>query len=596
MRRLLVICLLILSVWLSACSALDWQGASSDQPGTLVASPAATAAPNQAASLTARPATLTATVVPIPTVTATPIPLPAEHSSTGPPGWAFHLRWHPDGGLYVGDQVSLELIAPAGLDLSDSQLEVSFGPDGEQRRSAGFGRFGIGGRQQATLVWAWDTADLSPGAHEITLTLQPQNLRWTETVTLLPVEQLPAPEPQASWARCESDCCLFYFVTGTAAERDLETIMAVADTQADLAVNRFGMAFDAPIEVLLVPRVLGHGGFAAGEISISYLDRHYVSNSLAMVLHHEMVHILDSRLGGDLRPSLLVEGLAVYLSGGHFKPEPLLPRAAALLPPADENDALHLDLYVPLAELADDFYQAQHELGYLQAGALVEYMVQNWGWTAFNAFYRDIHPQSDSQAAAIEAALQVHFDLTLAQLETRFLEELAQQDLTPALADDVRLTVAYYDTVRRYQQLLDPSAYFLTAWLLHGPTMREKGIVADYTRHPEAAVNLTLETLLVSAGTDQRTGAYEDAWRAIRAVDAVLDALQAGRSAPFQVDPLAQAHWEVVQAVLAQGYEPQAIELQAGQAQVTVSAGSSALVSLLLADTGAGWVLLSSSD
>ena len=85
--------------------------------------------------------------------------------------------------------------------------------------------------------------------------------------------------------------------------------------------------------VVLIPRLLGHGGFTGREIVLSYLDRNYVGGNLAVIFHHELVHYLDVRSGGDLKPSMLVEGLAVYLSGGHYKPEPLMPRLAALLPP-----------------------------------------------------------------------------------------------------------------------------------------------------------------------------------------------------------------------------------------------------------------------
>ncbi len=135
---------------------------------------------------------------------------------------------------------------------------------------------------------------------------------------------------------------------------------------------------------MLLPRLLGHGGFASREIAVSYLDRNYMAGDEATILHHEIIHILDSRLGGDLRPSALVEGLAVYLSGGHFKPEPILPRAAALLPaepgcvawsagstplpPSAPAEGCGIDGYIPLRRLIDNFYFEQHEIGYLEAG------------------------------------------------------------------------------------------------------------------------------------------------------------------------------------------------------------------------------------
>ena len=216
--------------------------------------------------------------------------------------------------------------------------------------------------------------------------------------------------------------------------------------------------------------MLGHGGFADDAISISYLQRNYAGSSSEIVLHHELVHKLDSQLGGDLRPAFFVEGLAVYLSGGHFKPEPLIPRAAALL---------EQGMYLPLAPLAERFYASQHEIGYLEASALIEYMIERWGNDAFFAFYRDIHPVegSASQAAAINAALLKHFQLTFGELENDFLQYLSKQPVEGRWEEDVRLSVRYYDTVRRYQQALDPSAYYMTAWLPDNKQMRERNLV-----------------------------------------------------------------------------------------------------------------------
>ncbi len=148
----------------------------------------------------------------------------------------------------------------------------------------------------------------------------------------------------------------------------------LADEQAQSVTRQLGAEFDKPVSVVLLPRVLGHGGFADEAITISYLDRNYAGSSPEIVLHHELVHKLDSQLGGDLRPSFFVEGLAVYLSGGHFKPEPLTPRAAALL---------HQGLYLPLTALVERFYISQHEIGYLEAGALVEYMIESLGQRIF---------------------------------------------------------------------------------------------------------------------------------------------------------------------------------------------------------------------
>jgi hypothetical protein len=265
-------------------------------------------------------------------------------------------------------------------------------------------------------------------------------------------------------------------------------------------------------------RVLGHSGFTSDAIYVSYLDRNYSGRATAQVLHHEMVHWFDGKQGGDLRPTILVEGLAVYLSGGHFKPEDLPPRAAALL---------DLGWYIPLRQLTDNFYPSQHEIGYIEAGALVEYLVETYGWDDFNAFYRDIHPApSPSQSDAIDAALQKHFQISFQELEANWLASLRALPEDPAARGDVVDTVRFFETVRRYQVLFDPSAYFQTAWLPGEKEMRQRGIVADFLRHPDASINKYLETLLVQADAGLRAGNYGPAGHILGAVNGLMDVVQ----------------------------------------------------------------------
>ncbi|MFH1636238.1 MAG: hypothetical protein ABIG63_19795 [Chloroflexota bacterium] len=545
--------------------------------------------------------------LPPPTVTLSPptVTLPPPTSTLPPPTPTvvttqpvpnFGVRVHPDGGLYVGDLISLEIIAPPDLNLDDEELRVQADTvDDEILASAGFAPFGIGGRYQATLPWVWDTAGLEAGARTLTFSIQPLGITWTHTLTLQAETAIPLPEPDAQWAVDESDCCLVHYITDTAADRDLQTVLEQADAQAEDVAGLLGLEFTEPIEVTLMPRVLGHGGFAFGDVYVSYLDRNYAGSSIETVLHHEMVHILDARLGGDLLPTILVEGLAVYLTGGHFKPESLIPRAAALLAPSDQE--LGLDWYLPLTPLTDNFYTSQHEIGYLQAGALVESMVETWGWEAFSAFYRDIHSEPDGKhSEALDAALRIHFDLTLVQLEARFIDALKQQQVTLELYDDVRLTVGFYDTVRRYQQSLDPSAYFLTVWLPDGPGMRERGIVADLVRYPSRPENLALETLLVTADEYLRAGRYSEMEPALEAVNAVLDARDAQADFPFAAHPLAGAHLEIVRYLLGDGYRVQCIRVEGNTAQVVVSDSGPDVVALHLEDVGGGWVVVNSNQ
>jgi hypothetical protein len=425
---------------------------------------------------------------------------------------------HPDGELHVGDRLSFEVIAPEGLDPQGRRVHVWAGlPAGPSLASEAFNGYGIAGRQQATLSWAWDTSQAEPGYHPLTFAILPQGPVWVEWVHLLPPAMTPASAP-ATWRRASSVCCTVHYITGTPAERDLEALLKMVDAQAVQASRLLDTRFEEPVELTLLGRVLGHGGFAGGEISISYLERNYAGGDLEMILRHEMVHILDSRLGGELRPPLLVEGLAVYLTGGHYKPEPLMPRAAALL---------ELDLYQPLAALADRFYPYQHEAGYIQAGALVQYMVERWGWKAFNAFYRDIQPAPQGGlSAAIDRALRLHLEIGLDELDASLRETLRSQPPSPGEREDVRLTVARYDTLRRYQQALDPSAYYLTAWLPDGNAMRTQQITADVLRGPAAPANVILELLLMAAGDRLQDGDPAAASRLLESINAALDELE----------------------------------------------------------------------
>ena len=477
-----------------------------------------------------------------------------EYSLTTPAATAqeetFSVLFHPEGARYSGDQVSIEVIAPPDAGMKGRMVSVSTaGPAGVELGESQFEPYGLGGRIQAAFLWIWDTSGYPAGEQSLTFSVQPDGPVWMETITLLPRGQLPPAEAQAAWASAKSACCVVHYLTHSSAERDLPALLAMMDEQAEKVSQQMGMRLNEPVPVVLVPRLIGQGGFTGREIVLSYLDRNYVGADPAVLFHHELVHFTDNRSGGDLKPAMLVEGLAVYLSDGHYKQEPLLPRLAALLPPepgclpvaqalsvkAAQPGATKicgLDRYIPIEDLLSQFYLAQHEIGYLEAGSLVEFMVDTWGWTAFSGFYRDIHPLENptaqpagrdfSQARAVEAALQRHFGLTLAQLEARFLQTVNDAPVRPQDVEDVSLTIRFYDSVRRYQLILDPSAYFLNAWLPDTEQMRQHRIVADVLRNPTGPRNSALETMLITAHAYLKQGRYAQVQRLLDAIDLVL--------------------------------------------------------------------------
>jgi hypothetical protein len=490
--------------------------------------------------------------------------------------------------LYVGDQVSFEVISPPGLDVKDANVSVQVDPpDGSSIGPVNFSPWGIQGRYEATMLWSWDTQNLAPGTHTLSYSIQPRGYAWTEQVTLLLSSAMPPDEAAAHWASTQTQCCTIFYITNTAAELDLPSLSTIIDAQAQDVTEKMGANFTQPITITVLPRLLGHGGFTSTEISVSYLDRNYASNSWALVVHHEMVHAMDGQLGGDFRPTIFVEGLAVYMTGGHYEPEPLMPRAATLLPD-------YLNRYIPLKDLADDFYASQHEIGYLEAASLIEYMVKTYGLDAFLAFYRDIHNhQDESQSDSIDSALQAHFSITFSQLEQDFLTVLKNETDTSAWVNDVRLMVTFYDIMRRYQQLLDPSAYFRTAWLLDNKTMRARGIVADYLRHPHTPENLALETLFITAHQQMAAKDYASASQTLDVIASVLDAIEHGTTDPFSVSLLAADYFSISTTLQQQGYEVQSISMdgETASTDVTTSDGPD-LILLTLQQNGGKWSIL----
>ncbi len=235
-----------------------------------------------------------------------------------------------------------------------------------------------------------------------------------------------------------------------------------------------------------------------------------------MLSHHEIIHVIDRQLNEGPRPSLLAEGLAVYLSGGHYQKGDSLARAAALHT---------LGKYLSLVDIADDFYAAQHEIGYIEAAALVAYMVERWGWEEFIDFYFNLSDgRTDSQI--ISAGLNNKFGMDLAELEADFVVALKNHSPDAAVLDDVRLTIEIYDMLRRYQTLVIPSAHFRTAWWPPIDQVLENGIVGDYAYREKSPTNIILESIFLEMHTEHQAKNYQAAEKSLLEIKNILDSLE----------------------------------------------------------------------
>ncbi len=520
-----------------------------------------------------------ATLFPTPTPTPTPSDL---YISAG------DVTFYPGPQLYSGDRVTIDVrprnvgaIPPGEIGVQVS-VDTLAGPT--VVASGGVDYWTFDDIPRARLPWAWDTRGLK-GVGVVTVWLDPAdriqvgdedptNNVVTLTVPLLHPSRLPPVEAAASWITRTSDCCVIHYLSGTAADRDMPAILATTDRAVQSVQAQLDARLSQPLQVYLIDRVIGQGGYAGAALALSYLDRDYTAVDLETIMRHEATHVLDRTMGGEAVPSLLREGLAVWIAGGHYRQEPIPQRTAAVV---------ELGWYVPLDTLANDFYRQQHEVGYLEGAALVDYLVETYGREEFLAFYTSFAGATfDTDAAALDAKLRESFDVGLEEVEQALRDWLAAHPPTAAQVRDLQDTVAFFETCRRYQQVYDPAAYFLTGWLPDPVEGERLGIEADFMRGPRALENIALETMLIAARRALDAGAFA---RAEALLDEVNGVLETGRFAA----PLARAYLEIVQATASAGYEAQRVELAGDSARVWAVAEWPTLVELTFRRGADGW-------
>ena len=343
------------------------------------------------------------------------------------------------------------------------------------------------------------------------------------TVTLGPqlvsLTTAPAPEPPPidfTWAVSETEHFQFYYAPGTAAERDRFELGSVAEESLALIQPVLDVDFDGQMSIYLVPRIFWQGGAAyGGKVQlISYLDRNYTSVETWSYFTHEGTHalaqdILQPKENGGGPDGVLVEGLAVWASGGHYGEEPI-DEWAAVVAASDQ--------YLPLAELRNGpFYEFQHETSYLQGGSFVQYLVNRYGLDRLKALYG----QATGNAEFDEDLVQSLYSKGYADLEAEWLDYLAGLEPAPEQAELWRLQVRTFDLMRRYETELDPDARILPAT---APPEWMSDTLGIFLNRVDAPVNLVLETALIAAQERTYDGDLDGARALLDDVEAALDA------------------------------------------------------------------------
>jgi hypothetical protein len=329
----------------------------------------------------------------------------------------------------------------------------------------------------------------------------------------------------------------FHFMADTAAERDLARIGPLAEAALARTRDVLGVGFDGEMTVYLVPRVFWQGAatYAEKVQLVSYLDRNYAAIETWSYFTHEGTHALAQDLlqlkdeGGP--DGVLVEGLAVWASNGHYRQEPLDIWAAAVVA-SDE--------YIPLADLrAGPFYDFQHEISYLEAGSFVKFLVERYGLDTLKQHYGLATGDEDHD----EALVRRLYGQSYAELEAAWQGYLAGLEPTEEQAETWRLTVRSFDLMRRYETEMDPDARVLPSEPPPNWTTDTLEMFLDRVSEP---VNVVLETALIAAQERLYDG---DAAGAEALLDDVEAALDAGGVADR---PSLEARQAIVEMVAAQ--------------------------------------------
>ncbi len=552
------------------------------------------AAPPEETAVAIAPATVIAATNTTPLMTMEPTPVPTATPSPTATAVLGDLAidsrgvfLYPIPVIYSGDLVTFQVLpfVPDNVDAPDVAVGVSV--NGRTIATGMLSGRNLGGQATGLFEWVWDTSGLV-GDHEISVILDPDdqiqigdenpgNNIATLSVTVLAAEEMPVTEVGATWITAESPCCHIHAISGTAAYRDLPQLRQTIETAVQQASNTLNTDLTQKLDIYLIDRVIGQGGYAANAMVISYLDRQYSGRGLYEVVVHETVHVLDRQFAPQ-RITFMAEGLAVWVTGGHYKPEDLTQRAAALI---------EIGQYVPLVQLIDNFYPVQHEVGYLQAAAFVQYLVERQGWQQFKAFYADLTANdAPTLAEAVDINLQIYYGRTLLEMEQDWLAALQQKPASKEDLLDLQTTLRYYDMMRLYQLAYDPAAYFLTAWLPYPEDVVDKGNPADFTRSPRDEINIVLEVMFQSVDGALRNADYQLANGLLDSIQRVLD-----NDGAF-LDPLAQNYRQIVQKAAQLGFEAQQVTIFGETAVAIITAPqNNNLIHWELVQRGNEWVI-----
>jgi len=466
---------------------------------------------------------------------------------------------------YAGDVLTFEIQSSGNFN-NDETLTVSMALDDRTPTTipATFMPYG-----QVLIPMAFDTTNLT-GRHTLTFTTADGKLNETYSFEVLSADQRPANETRATWMTKETDCCVFHYLSETAAARDIDFISEHFQQGANEFEEIMQAEIQSKMDVYLIDRILRNGGFGGGgKLMISYTDRYYGPTvgdaGLETLARHEFSHAADISLEGAVDGvEFNYEGLAVYVAGGHYKPEPLAQRAAALF---------DLGYSVPVDEIIP-----QHELSYLHAAAILTYIVDMYSEEKLWEFLK-VDKIQDGQLVSMEDAIRSTLGISLKEFDQGFQAWLEKNDPGEQL-DDLRLTVRLQDLRREYQDTYSSQPIFIQMEEVDAVARPEN--LPIVMREARAPANIAVELIIANGQQAIVDGDYTLAEELIRILDEVIS------TGEFK-DPLAKEYLDIVLAASSEGYEVVNLDIQGDQASARVTAEPPTLIDLNFQRINGAW-------
>ena len=458
------------------------------------------------------------------------------------------VRAYPGPAHYEGDVLTFEIQNPDGIPGAEQKATLQVDQDPPFEVTGKWSDF-----SELILPLALDTHSLT-GIHTLHISTADQVVNQSYLFEVLPASQRPAIENTAVWMEYKIHCCTMHYLSGTAAARDIDFIAAHFQNAAEYISTLSGEDVNAKLDIYLIDRMLGNGGFGGnGQLLVSYTDRYYGpvvgAVGLDTLARHEISHTVDifhlanSGDGIDFN----YEGLAVFIAGGHYKPELLAERGAALL---------DLGYYVPVGQSI-----SQHELSYLYPAVMLTYISEKYSADTVGKFLSADNDVSDGQPGPLDFAIQHTFGISEEEFNANFRSWLEAQKPGSQL-DDLRLTIELQDLRRQYQDTYVPSPVFIFN-MLEDKTLTLPAFTPITTREASSPANVTFELFMVNAQKAIVDGNYPTAENLINILKNIL------ATTGFE-DPLAKEYFSITTLLLNQGYNIDTLNINGSTALAQV--------------------------